>query len=1026
MVLMKTGWRSLKTRVTLFTLAIFLVSIWSLTYFAYRMLRADMEQQLLVQEYSTATFIAKAISREMEDRFEILNKVAGRITVVNPGSTAALQALLEDRLILQGPFNGGVAFMDADGTLQAEVPRQAGRIGINYMDRAYVAAALREGKSGVSPPIIGKKPLSPLFSMAVPVRDGQERIVGALVGITNLDEPNFLDAIVGKSYGNTGGYLLVAPQARLIVAASDKRRSMEILPAPGVNPGLDRFIEGDEGTARLLNPFGLEVLVAVKRVPSAGWYAAVTLPTAEAFAPVLTMLHSVLLAASMLTLLAGLLTWWMLRRQLAPMLSAAQALAAVAEQNLPLQPLPVNGQDEIGQLIGGFNRLIETVQQREIALQESDATLRGILTTTLDGFWRADMQGRLLEVNSTYCRLSGYTRDELVGMQISDLEASGQPVQTRERMERLIAFGYEQFETIHRRKDGSLWHVEVSSTCRIAQNGEILAFLRDISERKQTEGELRKSQELLAQFMAHSPIFIFIKEITATDSRVVQASENFAEMIGIPGHAMVGKCMSELFPPEFAARMIADDQAVAATGQPVRLDEVLNGRSYSTIKFPIVQGDRVLVAGYTIDITERRQAEQELESYRNHLEHLVEERTAALSVAKEVAEAANRAKSTFLATMSHELRTPMNGIMGMVDLARRRATDPRQIEQLGKAQQASHNLLAVINDILDISKIEAERLKLEEIDFRLGAILDNLGSLIADRMAERGLKLQLDLASELAHRPLRGDPSRLAQILINLAGNAIKFTEAGSIAIKIQVQEERPQDVVLRFAVSDTGIGIATEQLPRLFTAFEQADGSTTRKYGGSGLGLAISKRLVQMMGGTIGVDSVLGAGSTFWFTIVARQGAAGDERHASAAGDAELALRSRHAGKRVLLVEDEPVNQEVARELLAQTGLQIDTADDGVAAVEMAQRNDYDLILMDIQMPRMNGIEATLAIRAQPEHLTTPVVAMTANAFEEDRRRCMACGMNDFIAKPVDPDVLFACLLKWLDKPAGNAGEKA
>ena len=518
--------------------------------------------------------------------------------------------------------------------------------------------------------------------------------------------------------------------------------------------------------------------------------------------------------------------------------------------------------------------------------------------------------------------------------------------------------------------------------------------------------------------------------IGRTLSGVITSWNPAAEKVfGFVAGDAVGKPLHALIPPERGDEMLA---VLARVTRGERIDRFETVRLHSdgrridiaaTVS-PIEDeaGNVVGVSEVARDITDRKRGERELAEYRERLESLVAERTAALSVAKEAAEAASRAKSIFLANMSHELRTPMNAIIGMTELTRRGTTNEKEVENLTKVIRASHHLLGVINDILDISKIEAERVCLEEIDFELGSVLANVELLTAGKAREKDLRLVVDVDPVLRARRLCGDPSRLGQILVNLASNAIKFTAAGTITIQAAMTAETSSSGLLRFDVVDTGIGIATEDQGRLFTAFEQADDSTTRRFGGTGLGLAICKRLVHLMGGEIGLASTTGSGSRFWFTVrVGKSAAVAGGDHPSspvaAAAAAEAQIRVRHAGAPVLLVEDDPINQEVSRMLLEDVALRVDLADDGEMAVAMAGREAYALVLMDMQMPRLDGVGATQAIRALPGYAATPILAMTANAFADDRARCIAAGMNDFIAKPVAPEHLFATLLTWLDR---------
>lgn len=414
---------------------------------------------------------------------------------------------------------------------------------------------------------------------------------------------------------------------------------------------------------------------------------------------------------------------------------------------------------------------------------------------------------------------------------------------------------------------------------------------------------------------------------------------------------------------------------------------------------------------------ERKRAEKALVEYQDHLEDLVAKRTADLAEATKAAEAATRAKSTFLANMSHELRTPMNAIIGLSHLLQRGHPTPQQAERLEKIDSAGRHLLSIIDDILDISKIEADKLTLEDVDFHLSVILDNVRSIISEQARKKGLSIEVDPDSVPTW--LRGDPTRLRQALLNYAGNAVKFTNRGKIALRAQLLEESDHEIVVRFEVEDTGIGIAEEKRHLLFQSFEQGDVSTTRQFGGTGLGLAITRRLAGLMGGDAGVNSTPGVGSTFWFTArLGRGQGVRSQLERAVETNADVKLRERGRNARLLLAEDNEINREVALELLQFVGLNADTAANGLQAVEKAGANIYDLILMDVQMPELDGIAAAAAILALPGRESVPILAMTANVFEEDRRICLEAGMKDFIAKPVNPQAFFETLLKWL--PAG------
>ncbi len=426
----------------------------------------------------------------------------------------------------------------------------------------------------------------------------------------------------------------------------------------------------------------------------------------------------------------------------------------------------------------------------------------------------------------------------------------------------------------------------------------------------------------------------------------------------------------------------------------------------------------VLVLGLVAGMAWRlRQLRGALAAQQGRFEQELYERTRELHVLNaeltrraEEAEAATRAKSAFLASMSHEIRSPMNAILGMAHLVRRAGANQRQTRQLDRIDQAARHLLAVVGNVLDLSKIEAGKLVLETRDFRLADLIDSVVTVIGDSLHRKGVVLKIEMQG--VPPCLRGDETRLRQALLNYLSNAAKFTESGCVSLCGRLEAREADGLHLRFEVTDTGIGISAECLQRLFAPFEQAEDATARCFGGTGLGLSITRRIIEVMGGQVGAESVPGVGSTFWLTVLLQQGAEAPLLPADDLAGEAILLRHFH-GTRVLVVEDEPVNQDVALELLRDVGLEPDLAANGQQAVEMGATGAYALILMDMQLPVMDGVEASRLLRAAG--CTTPILAMTGNALVEDRARCMEAGMDDFITKPVEPEVLFRAVLRCL-----------
>ena len=688
---------------------------------------------------------------------------------------------------------------------------------------------------------------------------------------------------------------------------------------------------------------------------------------------------------------------------------------------------------------GGKPPSAKRQQERAVATSPQEVrTLSRAMEQSPAAVIVTDVDANILYVNPRFTLITGYTPEEVLGRNPRLLQ-SGQTATS--------VFGDMWFtlrqkrpwsgQFVNRRKNGQVYWEEAHVSPVLDETGAVyqyVGFLMDVSDRRAAEERLNHQMYLLEAAQQAARIGYYETDVA---QGTWYSSPMLNEIYGIDKFFVrTVDSWTQLIHPDDRQRVSDYFSRILREGTPFHLQyRVIRYRDGQICWVDVwgrlewENGRPVRVIGTVMDVTERKLAELELEAYRKSLEAQIADRTRALNesnqrlaAAVEVAEAASMAKSDFLANMSHEIRTPMNAIIGMTGLLEQETLDSGQREKLKRIIAAGDHLLAIIEDILDLSRIEASKMQLYLSVFRPRDLVAQCINLLMDTIEEKGLKVVCEVDPDVPEA-VQGDLARLKQILINFGGNATKFTDKGIIRFSVATLQQDASSCLLRFQVEDTGIGIDRDVIDRIFLTFEQADSSTTRRYGGTGLGLAICKRLARLMGGDIGAESTLGVGSKFWFTarleIVEDHSFPAESLpsvspHESAAIDLK--------GARILLVEDNSANQDITHDLLENAGFHVDMAGNGQEAIQLAQSRSYDLILMDSQMPVMDGLEATRAIRSLPDYAATPIIALTANAYEQNRRNCLEAGMNDFIAKPVKMSVLLATVGQWLVRPGPHA----
>ncbi|WP_338849905.1 EAL domain-containing protein [Massilia sp. W12] len=1119
---------SLKAKVALTASVVFVLFVATVSWISFRYFEREFRNSIYTQQVSLVSALTKTMDDKLRFMLGALSASAARVPADVFSDPQKAQDFLDQQGSLHAMFDTGVMLIGKDGSLVAEAPFREGRRGKDMAMREFFQHALITQKPYISKPYASTRNKNePALHMSAPVFDKSGQFIGLLVGHMDLLGDNLMVQI-GKVKNGAKGYVYMTDRDGLMILHVDKKRLLTA--TLGKNPMYDKAYAGFEGVGETITSYGDAVIVTFKRVESTGWIFASNYMLEEARAPFDRALHYVSLAIGGGCILLILIVSTLVRRLIDPLSRFTEHVSTLPTKSGPARLVEEEHGGEIGILVRSFNQMIATLDQQQAVLQQNESRLAGMIEESPVGVFETDGHGNCTFVNNRWCQIAGITSAQAMG---DGWYRALHPDDVRRVWDEWLAAAssgkplHSSYRFVH--ENGDMRWVLGQAAPIFNQQGEVMAYVgtnTDITEQTMAEEEIQR----LASIVRYSPDFIAITDISGRATFINEAGRS---LVGLQEFGVFDEVHLADFFPVPDAQMV-HDQIIPHLMQHGRFTGELQFRHFNSgqtipVWFDIFRiddaasGKPINFATVTRDITERKRMDQELSQYREHLEELVQERTAELHQAqqighmgnwkwdvasgqitwsdevcrifghlpgqyeptlerllstlhpddverirnlmkeafkkgerhsidsrivrpdgsirwvhteavarsdesgriksfsgtiqditerkqveqelitsREAAEAASRAKSLFLSSMSHELRTPLNAVLGFAQLLSMEDDLNEDVHNsAAEIEKAGRHLLALVNDILDLARIESGRVELSIEDVDPAEILRDCHKLLEPQARARDISLDLNLSAPVI---LRGDRIRLRQVLLNLLSNAVKYNRDGG---RVSVRGDALPGQRYRLTIHDTGPGIAPERLTELFQPFNRI-GAERGTIEGTGIGLVITKTLVQAMNGLIGVESVLGEGSSFWVELELTQ--------ATAAPEPEEELPPQYPGA-ILAAEDHEPNRKLLRRQIEKLGYRVDFACDGSEALEKWQAGDYDLILTDCNMAVMDGYELAQAVRAK-ESLTgghIPIVALTANAAKDAAAACAAAGMDDFLAKPVELKDLQAMLQKWL-----------